>query len=372
MLGVIGAAGLFLTHYRIAIVYAAFVGLYIAGRLVADLRRKAPSREVVAPLRRTLLLALLTLGALSPWLVNLAQNFRSHLVGRNTDAARDYYDLGSLWGLLTNWTLLLMLALGIVGLLLAVRARQWVLLVAVALWVPLALWSNPYLFDGVLPGFRLPYSGYLDVATVAQSVWLPLAMLAGYALARAAGWFLALGSRWSAARRRLWQVPVGLLMGATLLLVGLAAAEPVAANIDKKVYIADGDEQALVWMRDNLPRNAYVLANPFAFGWAPGNVYGSDSGMWVPLVAGVGASVPPLPAYNEKLADPEYTNNVRDVINFEPFHNSEANWQALKDAGVTHIYVGSRGGALDVPMLLQSDQTRLLYHRDGAYVFELR
>ena len=149
-------------------------------------------------------------------------------------------------------------------------------------------------------------------------------------------------------------------------------AHPVAANLDKKVYITDGDEEAMLWMRDNLPRNAYVLANPFAFGWAPGNVYGSDAGMWVPLVAGVSASVPPLPAYNEKLADPDYTNKILNVIHNEPFHNVDADWQALKDAGVTHIFVGSRGGALDVPQLLQSDHTQLIFHQDGAFVFELR
>ena len=184
LLGVIGAAGLFLTHYRIAIVYAAFVGFYLVGRLIADLRRRAPSREVVAPIRRTLVLALLALGALSPWLVNLAQNFRSHLVGRNLDTARDYYDLGSMvgWGLLTDWTMQLMLALAMVGLVLAVRARQWALLLAVGVWIPLALWSDPYLLDGIIPGIRLPYAGYLDIGTVAQSVWLPLAMLAGYTL----------------------------------------------------------------------------------------------------------------------------------------------------------------------------------------------
>src|SRR5207302_6424892 len=59
LLGVIGAAGLFLTHYRIAIVYAAFIGLYLLGRLLADLRRKASPREIAAPFRRTLLLAFL-------------------------------------------------------------------------------------------------------------------------------------------------------------------------------------------------------------------------------------------------------------------------------------------------------------------------
>jgi hypothetical protein len=100
----------------------------------------------------------------------------------------------------------------------------------------------------------------------------------------------------------------------------------------------------------------------------------------VPLVAGVAASVPPLPAYNERLADPDYINKILNVIQYEPFTCAnpdsqkcqKPNWQALKDAGVTDIFVGTRGGALDVPTLLSADQTELLYHLDGAWVFAIK
>jgi hypothetical protein len=382
LLGVIGAVGLFLTHYRIAIVFAAFVALYLAGRLLADLRAKAKTREAVAPIRRTLVLALLTVTALSPWLVNLAQNFRSHLIGRDSTTLQKYYDLAPISGLLTHWSMLLMLVLAIVGLSVALQRRQWLVLLAGLVWVPLAIWSNPYIFDWIAPGLRLPYAGYLDVTTVAESAWLPLAMLAGYALAEGIRLFIALGNVWSSARLglRLWQMPASALMGITLAVAGVAVALPIVTNLDRKDYIASADEQAMVWMRDNLPRNSYVLVNPFAFPWAPTTVYGSDAGMWVPLVAGLSASVPPLPAYNERLADPNYINNVLNVIQYEPFtctnpdpqRCQQPNWQALKDAGITDIFVGTRGGALDVPTLLSADQTDLLYHVDGAWVFSLK
>jgi hypothetical protein len=382
LLGVIGAAGLFLTHYRIAMVYAAFVALYLAGRLLADLRARVKSRQAVAPVRRTFMLALLTVAALSPWLVNLAQNFRSHLVGRDSAELQQYYDLAPIRSLLTHWSMLLMLVLAIVGLALALQKRLWPVALAGLVWLPLALWSNPYILAWIAPGFRLPYSGYLDVTTVAESAWLPLALLAGYALADGAKLFLALGTAWSSARLRLrlWQMPASALMGITLAAAGIAVALPISTNLDRKDYIASADEQAMVWMRDNLPRNSYVLVNPFAFLWARTTVYGSDAGMWVPLVAGVSASVPPLPAYNERLADPDYINKILNVIQYEPFTCTnldpqkcqKPNWQALKDAGITDIFVGTRGGALDVPTLLSADQTDLLYHLDGAWVFALK
>ena len=76
------------------------------------------------------MLAVLTATALSPWLVNLAQNFRSHLVGHDSAAVREYYDLSPISGLLTNWSMLLMTALAVVGLVLAIRRRQWLLVLA--------------------------------------------------------------------------------------------------------------------------------------------------------------------------------------------------------------------------------------------------
>jgi hypothetical protein len=65
-------------------------------------------------------------------------------------------------------------------------------------------------------------------------------------------------------------------------------------------------------------------------------------------------------------------DQLRDLVRYEPFAGQQADWDALKSAGITHIYVGSRGGALDVPSLIASDRTRLVFHKDGAWVFELR
>lgn len=375
MLAVIGAAGLFLTHYRIAMIYAAFLGLYLFGALLADLRARKPLRAVLAPVRRTGIVAALTLAALSPWLINLSQNFHSHLVGKDNPNLPQYYELGALTDLLFQPQMLLLFGLAAVGLVLVIMRRAWALFLLALTFALVGLWSNPYLFKPFLPNLRLPYSGYLDSNTWAQSLWLPLALLAGYAVATLAGWALSLANKYAGLRPRLWRASASALMGITLLLAGAAIALPIAATVDLKPYITSADAQALMWMRDNLPRNAYVLANPFAFEWAGDIVYGSDAGMWVPLVAGVRSSVPPLPAYNERPQDEGYLPGLIEIIGHEPFQGreqTEQDWQALKDAGITDIFVGSRGGALDVPALLKSNHTRLLYHRDAVWLFALR
>ncbi|MEO5952155.1 MAG: hypothetical protein ABIQ44_06735, partial [Chloroflexia bacterium] len=98
ILGVVGIAGLFLTHYRIAMIYVVMFALYVGVRLVLGLttrRGKSRTTGEISPaviIRRSAALGLLTLAALSPWLLNLSQNFHSHLVGRSSDESRLYYD----------------------------------------------------------------------------------------------------------------------------------------------------------------------------------------------------------------------------------------------------------------------------------------
>jgi hypothetical protein len=383
MLAVIAVAGLFLTHYRIAMIFVVMAGLYVAGRLLsASTRRATMSPGAGAPvsalliLRRSALVGVLCLAALSPWLVNMTQNFRSHLVGRDTPTSAEYYDLSPLKDLFLHPTMIALYILGALGLLLAIKRRIWPLMLVATAWAIVGLWSNPYLFSWLLPGFRLPYSGYLDVTTWAQSVWLPLALLSGYALAEAVRFAFAMGSALRGAPKRLWRVSVRTLAAVGLVAAGAAVALPIAFNLDSRPYIAPADRDALLWMRDNLPRQSYVLANPFRFGWSDA-IYGSDAGMWVPFIAGVSSSVPPLPAYNESLADPNYLTSILDIIRFEPLSVRQmepSDWQALRDRGVTDIFVGTRGGngALDIPDLLASDQVSLVFHRDGAYLFQLK
>lgn len=371
MLAVVGGAGLALTHYRITMIYAGLAALYIAVRIVQAMRARSLS-DVGTPLLRAGLVTALTLATLLPWFINLRQNFTTRFVGKDSPERAIYYSLETTLGgtdLLLHASMPILVALAALGLIWIIRQRYWLLLLPAAIWLVLGLWSNPYF----LP-FRLPYAGYLDITTLVTSVWLPLALLAGAAVSGVAQWIMSLGDSYDSLRREVWRIVTPLLIGAIVLVGGAASSLTLASNLDNKPYIARGDAEVLVWMRHNLPSDAYVLANPFAFTWdpPPQSVHGSDAGLWVPLVAGVRSSVPPIPAYNERPSIEGYIDGLRALVATEPFAGREADWDALKAAGITHIYVGSRGGALDVPTLLSSDHSRLLFHSDGAWVFELR
>jgi hypothetical protein len=372
LLAVVTAAGLFLTHYRIAMLYALFAVLYVVGKTVGALVGRKPTRDLVWPLRRASIFIVLLAAAISPWLLNLYSNFRVHLVGRSEPETRAYYAVGDLWPLLGQPVFIVICALAVLGLVLAWRRRAWVLWLVALTWILAALWSSPYIFDWAILGFRLPLAGYLDANTIGQSLWLPVSLLGGYASGSLGGWLVGIASglppRWAP----LWRVTAAVIAGAALLIVGMTVAAPVAARVDSKPYIAPADREALAWMRDNLPRDAKVAANPFAFPWSPRNVYGSDSGMWIPLVAGVRSTVPPLPAYNERPADPAYLEDALQVVAFEPLTGRAPDWGGLKSMGVTHIFAGTRGGAFDIALLLKAPQVQLVFQRDGAYLFALR
>ncbi|HYP39084.1 MAG TPA: DUF6541 family protein [Chloroflexia bacterium] len=373
MLAVLASAGLALTHYRIAMIYGGFVGLYLVWRALGAFRTRTRMTQMLQLLQRVAVVSALTLATLLPWLLNLTQNFTRRFVGRETEASVGYYSLDRTLGgtdLVFHQSLLFMLALSVIGVAVSIWRRNPYPTILALTWLLLGLWSNPYL----LP-FRLPYAGYLDVTTLLTGAWVALALLAGYALGEMARGFLSLADTYKSGRQRLWRMAAFTLMGGAILVGGMAVSLNNSARLDNKPYIARADAEALAWARDNLPRDSYVLANPFAFPWSNA-VQGSDSGLWVPLAApGARASVPPLPAYNERPEEQGYLNDLLEITHATGYQSSgpmQPDWDALKSAGITHVYVGSRGGALTVPVLLRSDRTDLIFHRDAVWIFRLR
>ncbi|MEP6774269.1 MAG: hypothetical protein ABJA50_01625, partial [Chloroflexota bacterium] len=494
VLAVVSAAGLFLTHYRIAIIYVAFVGLYMAWRALVQWKlmratQSAPPRlskylaSIAPDLLNTVLIGLLTPLLLLPWLLNLSHNFVTNFIdksGQNLDAyfataerlgptvlshpsvvwlailcAVGLAVLGwqtwrsQGWGLLlglsagvpviwsalfvyfshdpiaieadtwttplglspVTWLLLLeivLLALMLLGhtptnlpeenpnpglttgkasdntsrITYHVSRPSLVLLPALA-WLILELWASPQL----LP-FHLPFVGYLDAVTLTSSAWLPACLLAAYAAVRTWNWVshqtayvishaptintrqtTPFSSRATYYISRLSRP----FLASTCLLFALASGLSLSPVNDRTPYIAPADMEAFAWMRDNLPGDSYVLSGSFSFPWSPNQILGGDAGLWLPLTTGLRSSVPPISAYNEKPIDPAYFAQVQAIAAARPDPGNEANWQTLKAAGITDIYVGTRsaGDGFDVEGLLTDPHVHLIFHRDGVWLFEI-
>lgn len=385
MLAVIGASGLALTHYRITIIYAVFVALYLLWRLFRSVRGRLSLIEVLAPLRRVVTVAVLSGATLLPWLINLRQNFHVNDLDKPVDAQRcTYYDISSRLGkdILYNPSLFIITALSLGGIAWAIKRRDPLPLFPAITWILLTVWSNPCWAPVPFDMATRLKVGYLDSVTVVSGAWLPLCLMAGYTLTRFAAWVLMLANgskgRWPLA----WTAFSSALIGAVVLVCGLASGMQMSPVADNKPYVTASDLNVMLWMRGHLPANSFVLAEPFAFAWSRESVLGTDAGLWIPLVAGMRTSVPPMTAYNERLADPNYLKNTRNIIEFEPLRQfdttnnplpTRVDWTALKQAGVTHIFVGSRSEYFDKPfMFSHPDNISLLYQRDGTMLFALK
>ncbi len=368
ILAVIASAGMALTHYRVLVMYAVFAALYLAFKVGASLFARQPLRQAAVPMVRAGVVAALSLIIFLPWLLNLLHNFTRNLVGKASSLQSDYYSFERLGpDILDHPSIPIMFALAVVGLVVTLRRRNFLPIMPALTWTLLGIWSNPTL----LP-VRLPYSGYLDVITLTSAAWLPLVVLGGYALAWFGSWILSWGdSLMGSGQQRKWQIGASMTLGVIALIIGAASGLSLSPISDPELFITPSDMQALTWMQDHLPSNAYVLANPFSFPKSK-SVLGSDAGVWAPMVTGLRVSVPPTPAYNERPADQTYFDQVRNIMKYAPLDGQKANWPALKRAGITYIYVGSRGGLLSVPDIRKSNRVDEVYHKDAVYIFKLR
>ncbi|MEO5953486.1 MAG: DUF6541 family protein [Chloroflexia bacterium] len=456
ILAVLASAGLFLTHYRIAVLYAGFAALYVIWRAIMDPPEGGPRGLSVRFSRflryasRAALVGVLSLALILPWLLNFFSNFVKNIVDR-TDVDV-YYALAERLGgsVLSHYSLPVLAVLSACGifivglrssfrcmtigffagilniafalyvwlnhnpikieddlqyLFLGLSPVTWFLvleiiaLVALVLlakdpnaenrdnreafvllpaitWLLLALWSSPQLFPFRLPGVGI---GYLDAVTLVSGAWLPACLLAAYALVSAWKWWTQ-DEGWRLSDDRppmtVYPDPAFLLrfMSSVLPLLVLAAGLALAPINERQPYVSSADKTALVWMRDNLPADSFVLANSFNFSWTPDQPLGSDSGLWIPLVANLRSSVTPINAYNEQLADPGYFIRARELATLRTQPTSEIDWPALKTQGITYVYVGSRAamvGGFSVPDLLKDPRVQLVFHLDSVWLFKI-
>jgi hypothetical protein len=245
--------------------------------------------------------------------------------------------------------------------------------------VALAVWWGGHLLWGNPTMLRLPGAGYIDTVTVITSGFVPICLLAAYPLVSA-------GRRLLDLRRRpggyhfspAWRPAVtGALVGCGLLVAG-AGAVRLLPILDVRPYVSPADLAAMAWLRANTPPTALVAGNGFGQEWGPEAVQGSDAGVWIPVLAGRRSALPPVPSYNERPAQANYISHaialVRDTqaIQAADPASAAAGWADLRAAGVTHLYIGSRGGVLDPARLLaQPAQTRLAFHQDDVWIFAL-
>jgi len=333
------AAGLALVHFRVFLIYLPFalIAWLVAGRGRAS-----------SALARSALLALLLAG---PRLWELFQITRSMGAGIVSGAPTTYNAFP--WGYVVVGWERAFLAAGSVALLLlivpALRGRSWALFsLALAAWSSVVLLLLSY----------APASWLINLNSAYIIFFIPLALILGVAGGALEGW---------CRRRGPWAPPAYALMGAGLALLTLFGIRQQVTILNPVTQLArPADLAGIAWVEENIPPGATVAVNGWR--WLGATWAGSDGGAWLLPLTGRMTTTPP--------ADYVYSREmVRQVAAFNEAAQAIEDWSDpdaarwLREEGVTHIFVGQRGGYFDPAELLHNPLLAPLYDRDGVFVF---
>ncbi|HSH01628.1 MAG TPA: hypothetical protein VLL52_03855 [Anaerolineae bacterium] len=343
LMGVL-ATGLFLIHMRVFIFYLPWAGLVA---LLAGWRRWKP---LLLAGGLTVLLSGPRLWILWRW--TTPSRWTRPTISNYHEFPTGYLSVG--W---EQWFWGLVAVVVVYVVYLAVRRpRRATLPLAVLLWVVATLVA----VSGRRVG--LPETNLLNLSSLYISLFWPAALLlgiGGYA------W-----GRWLGRQRWLWQVVGYGLVGGGVAIVGWYGWQQQGMIINPQTVLAEpADVAGWAWVDENLPAEAKVGVN----GWQwLGNTWAvNDGGAWVLPLTGRMVSTPPVDyIYNRGLAEEVRAFNGEAV--------AVADWteptsiRLFHEYGITHLFVGSRGGLWDPADLIENPNVWLLWGEDGAFVFAVR
>ncbi|NJM41763.1 MAG: hypothetical protein HC853_13890 [Anaerolineae bacterium] len=372
--------GLAISHYRVLLFGLVFAVVCVGGVLMAYVRARRNNSPT--PFLRHLTLSALACVALAfvlflPWLINIQGSFLASVFGTlvrtparsiavNTAAVNDFgsfdiYQDTAMWGLL------------IVCLVLGLVFRQRGVWAVGAWWLLIFVITNPHWLG-------LPGTGVVSNFASLIAIYIPTGLIVGIVIGTTIDRIMGM------VRMRSRMLRPYVSIASTLLITAIGAQGVFArlGNVQTStgVLITQPDLHAANWMRAHLPKSAFVLVNMFA-AYAGTISVGTDGGWWLPLLAGARTTLPPATYSFEQPSRPDYREQVArfTTLATAPAQQmSQPTWaQSLKEAGITHIYVGQRQGRvnyggpnLNPQQLLANPALHLIYHEDRVYLFEVR
>jgi hypothetical protein len=361
VLAILTVAGLALTHYFVLAFYVLFLVPYLAFWVARHWQEGKLWRE---GLLRVFIIGVGSILLILPWIVHLLDGLLPHILagflqGTPSDGfiqqSNQFFPLNRV----VPRYLTIMALLG--GLWALVRRRSTAILL---LWVGcLFLLSNPYRLG-------LPGTGVVNNFTVALSLYIPAAILAADLIVSIFGYSW---QHWTRLRPVL-----GLVAGILMVVVALAGVRQQADIIvPHRRLVTPADEVAMSWVRRNVPEEARFLVNS-QFEYDDTMIVGLDAGWWLPLLTGRDNTVPPMMYGSEVGPDPGYRESVNEITLYVEQNGLEGSETAryLNQQGISHIFVGERGGPLlDIDVLQASPYYHAIYQppgeAPGPWVFEI-
>lgn len=201
---------------------------------------------------------------------------------------------------------------------------------------------------------------YMDTVSVVQSLFVPGAVILGLSAVlfwRADG---------SARRWRHW------LLAALTAGLSLAGAGSISRIVEQgAVYVLPQDMAAVRWVSEHTPPDALFMVNTYTFNFMPEYVIGSDAGGWLPVLAGRRVVTAPMTYPIERLSVENYPQLIRRLAEMSSNLAGAEAVAELRRLGVTHVFIGQRGGPISAAQLLDSPAYSLEFQDGDVYVFRL-
>jgi len=356
-------AGLFMTHARVSIYGACFVVTHLICESITRLRRKGKDGNLELWGRATLL-GLLA-GALSgPWVARVVANIAVSLraAGRTLRGAPSYN--------VFPWNLLLiprnreLMALAAIGAVWGLIHHKKGILLTVTWCVVVGLMLNP-------AWLGIAATDFVNNATAVVSLFLPLSVLCGQAITlmwdRVHPLVLGTSRRLGLCRA---QLASQALLAALIVGVALWGTGEMFTIVNPVTVLATiEDLDAMNWINENTPPDALFLINTRH--WQQGTYVGTDGGYWIPQLTGRRAL---LPALSYTYGAPRYVQHIADTAKTVSHITGASDPglpEILEREGVTHVYIGAKGGPLTPEMLLGNALYRPAYSNGAVWVFEV-
>jgi hypothetical protein len=350
---VVLGAGLVLTHYRVTIMAACGVALFVPFGLASTSAVGKSARDWLAIGSRAAVVAIAAFLLTLPWIWHVISSrgigYPLNFAGASTDAA-SFFDLNRLgpWVLDHPYTTPL-LALTLCGIITALWRHERRVILLAAWSAALLLLSMPRLLGQ-----------YLDPVTVTMSLFVQGSIVCGWLVVEAA-----------ASLRR-----VSCVLGwAVWCVLALACADGLSQNASAlqpaAMFVAKDDLDAVSWIRTNTPESAVFAINLFHFEFNDRAVAGSDAGGWLPLLARRQTISLPLSSSIERAASSDVLDNTVTLERLHGRLTTPEGLAALERLGATYVYIGVRGGPIVAAELLASPAFRLEFQSGTAYVFRI-
>jgi hypothetical protein len=163
------------------------------------------------------------------------------------------------------------------------------------------------------------------------------------------------------------------VLAVAIVLAGVWGAGEMGGVVNPYFALVTAEDlQALAWVKGNTPAEARFLVNSEA-AYGGGTEVGTDAGWWIPLLASRQNTLPPLVYVNEDSATPGYAASVHQFAKTvrDGAAGSSSVLESLRAAGVTHVFVGARGGYLKPRDMAALPDYETLYHQGNVWVFRV-